>query len=64
MMHLIRHLFSFTAANNINIILQHIPGHSNILADSLSRLQVDQFRLLQPTAATSSTPIPDQVWLL
>ena len=64
MMHLVRHLFSFTATHNINILLKHIPGHSNHLADPLSRLQVRRFRQLHPSAAPLSTPIPDQVWLL
>jgi hypothetical protein len=31
LMHLVRHLFLFTAKHNINILLQHIPGHPIIL---------------------------------
>ena len=64
MMHLVRHLFSFTAKHNINILLHHISGHSNNLADSLSRLQVERFKRLHPSASPLPTPMPNQVWSL
>ena len=64
MMRLVRKLFLFTAKNNINILLQHIPGHSNILADRLSRLQVSEFKSLLPSADHAGSSIPNTIWLL
>ena len=64
MMRLVRKLFLFTAQNNINILLQHIPGHSNILADRLSRLQVSEFKSLLPSADHAGSSIPNTIWLL
>ena len=64
LMHLIRALFLFTAQHNINIMLQHVPGISNVIPDLLSRLQVDQFRLQLPSADPDPTPISDLVWQL
>ena len=64
MMRLIRQLFLFSASRNINILVQHIPGHSNIHADLLSRLQVPQFKASLPTADQAMTPLPDLVWRL
>ena len=63
-MRLVRKLFLFTAKHNINILLQHIPGHSNILADRLSRLQVNEFKRLHPSAWSTPTPLCDQIWTL
>ena len=63
-MRLVRQLFLFTAARNINIMLHHIPGHSNILADHLSRLQVPQFKRLLPSADPLVTTLPNRVWQL
>ena len=42
-MRLVRPLFLFSARHNINMLMVHIAGTSNILADCLSRLQVDRF---------------------
>ena len=64
MMRLVRKLFLFTARHNINILLQHIPGHSNILADRLSRLQVQEFHQRLPTADPHSSPLPPEIWNL
>ena len=44
----IRHLFMFSTKFNLNILLQHIPGYRNKLADLLSRQQVPTFLQLQP----------------
>ena len=46
-----------TAQHNINIMLQHVPGISNIIPDLLSRLQVDRFRAQLPSADPDPTPI-------
>ena len=64
MMRLVRQLFLFTAERNMNILLHHIPGQSNVLADRLSRLQVVEFKRLHPEAEPDITPLPDRVWNL
>ena len=64
MMRLVRKLFLFSARNNINILLQHIPGHSNVLADRLSRLQVPEFMALLPSAERQPSSLPTTIWQL
>ena len=59
---LIRNLFYFTAKNNINLLVKHIPGKYNVYADLLSRLQVGKFKEKCPKAAAMPTAVPDQVW--
>ena len=61
-MRLVRYLFLFTARLNINILMQHIPGHFNSRADALSRLQVDRFRQLHPAAHPLQTLVSQEVW--
>jgi hypothetical protein len=63
-MRLLRALFLRTARCNANLLLLHIPGHDNVLADFLSRLQVPQFFRHHPTADPSPSPTPPDVWLL
>ena len=51
------------ACLNFNILFRarHVPGVKNVLADSLSRLQVSKFRQLAPVgvqASPTATPIP------
>ena len=60
-MHLIRLVFFICASHNINLIAKHIPGSYNILADSLSRLQVRKFRKLHPSAETEQRQIPTSI---
>ena len=43
---------------NINFTARHIPGRYNILADKLSRSQVEEFRVLAPWAHTRPTEVP------
>ena len=63
-MRLVRALFLRTARFNSNLLLRHIPGHDNSLADSLSRLQVPRFFTFHPTADGSPTQLPPDIWLL
>ena len=52
------------ACLNFNILFQarHVPGVKNVLADSLSQLQVTKFKQLAPVGAHSSpTVIPDHL---
>ena len=62
LMKLVRHLFLYCSKNNINIMFEHLPGHHNVLADCLSRLQVDRFRALHPGAEMEPSVIPQTVW--
>nr|XP_002739190.1 PREDICTED: uncharacterized protein LOC100369835 [Saccoglossus kowalevskii] len=58
-MSLVRAIF-FTAANgNFHVMIAHIRGTNNSIADSLSRLQMKQFRQLVPDAATEPVTLPD-----
>lgn len=58
LMQLVRSLF-FTAANcNFTLLIQHIEGTNNAIADALSRFQLHRFRLLAPQADEHPTPIP------
>jgi hypothetical protein len=52
------------ACLNFNILFRarHVPGVKNVLADSLSQLQVTKFKQLAPVGTHSSlTVIPDHL---
>ena len=61
-MKLVRYLFLFSARLNLNILMQHIPGHTNLSADALSRLQVHRFRQLVPGAHLHPSSLPPELW--
>ena len=61
-MRLIRAIFLFTAKHNTNLLLHHIQGHKNCLADALSRLQVKKFFKAHPTCAKLQSTLPPEVW--
>ena len=54
---LVRKLVLLCLQLNIVLSVGHIYGTSNINADLLSRLQVDRFRSLYPSANARPTPI-------
>ena len=56
-MHLLRCLWFFTAIFDIQIIVKHIPGVTNISADMLSRNQMMQFFAAHPQASRIPTPL-------
>ena len=58
---LLRTLVLICLRNNILFRARHIKGARNILADSLSRLQVDKFRALAPGMNPEPTPLPVQL---
>ena len=64
LMALVRRLFFIAAVNNFHIVIQHISGTDNSIADSLSRLQMDRFWRLAPLASATPTPIPAQAMSL
>ena len=57
-MHLLRNLFYIGVIGNFTISAQHIPGVHNIIADSLSRFNMQVFRTHAPAAAPLPTPLP------
>ena len=57
-MQLVRRLYFHAAACNFTVLIVHIPGKQNDIADALSRFQDQRFRSLAPAAATTPTPIP------
>ena len=57
-MALIRLLYFCAARHNIHVIVTHIAGVNNSLADALSCFQVSQFRQLGPQAASQPDNIP------
>lgn len=62
MLRIIRPLFFICARHNINLSLFHVDGHLNILADHLSRTQLEKFREAHPHAVLEPTTITDEVW--
>ena len=59
-----RHLFLFAANHNFNLLIKHIPGRHNTLADLLSRLQVQQFLQLHVNAKPFPAVINHAIWKL
>ena len=60
-MHLIRCLFFFLAHFNVFLFAQHLPGRDNVAADALSRDNLPLFHQQVRQAASSPTPIPDEL---
>ena len=70
LMQLVRQLYFIAAKGNFTILVCHIgfPGDRNLIADTLSRFQVQRFHQLAPEASLAPTPIPanmitGQLWL-
>ena len=57
-MHLVRSRFFSGATHHFTILVAHIAGTDNSIADSLSRLQIVRFHQLAPAADLTPTPIP------
>lgn len=57
-MHLVRSIFFSGATHHFTILVAHITGTDNSIADSLSRLQMVRFHQLAPAADPTPTPIP------
>ena len=62
-MQLVRKLVLACLKHNILFQSSHVPGCQNELADTLSRLQVKQFRRLNPSCKPFPTPVPDELSL-
>ena len=57
-MALLRTLFLTAAANNYHVLIKHLPGCTNELADALSRKQFHRFFSLAPQADKTPTATP------
>lgn len=58
MMDLVRHLTLLTLEHNFYLRVKHIVGKKNEIADSLSRFQMERFRLLAPHAEQDPCTVP------
>ncbi len=58
-MHLVRLFVCRCLRCNIAFKAIHVPGVRNDIADSLSRFQVDRFRMAAPRADLTMTPLPN-----
>ena len=56
-MYLLRALFMICSINSFHVSAAHVPGITNAIADSLSRLRFQEFHRLAPMAQ----PTPDKV---
>ena len=56
LMDLVRTLFFVAANNNFHVVIRHISGIGNSIADALSRLQLSRFRALAPHADPYPSP--------
>ena len=61
---LVRRFVLSTLQLNIIFFAEHIPGKSNVLADHLSRLQVDKFRHLATHMDRLPVTIPHQLLII
>ncbi|CAN2388360.1 RNA-mediated [Pristimantis euphronides] len=59
---LLRHLVLRCMSLNAWVVAIHVPGVSNVVADSLSRQQWGRFRQLVPTAEATGIPCPGHLW--
>ena len=58
LMKLMRCLMIVSLKYNKNFVAEHIPGKSNVAADSLSRLQVEEFKQQFPFMDSKPTQVP------
>ena len=60
-MDLLRHLTLLTLKHNFYVRVKHIEGKKNLVADALSRFQMDRFHVLAPHANQCASPVPPQL---
>ena len=61
-MHLLRCIHFFSAVHDFEIWAEHIPGQQNVIADSISRNNLQVLFKEAPSAQHKPTPIPPPVW--
>ena len=60
-MTLLRKLVLCCLRLNVHFTARHVPGRENVLADKLSRSQVDSFKVAAPWADQTPTPLPQRL---
>ena len=60
MMYLLRCLFFISQYHHFLVKAVHLPGKTNIVANTLSRNNISQFLQVVPEAQTQPTPVPEQ----
>lgn len=60
-MNLVRTTLRIAARYNFILLIRHISGIDNSIADALSRLQLSRFRSLAPSANPDPVPLPTQI---
>ena len=63
LMKLVRKLVILCMRHNILFAAKHVPGHSNVLADKLSRNRLQDAKKLYPSLDQEPAPVP-QGWML
>ena len=58
LMVLLRYLALLAVGHSLSFKASSVCGKANLVADSLSRVQLQRFRQLAPHAAETPTPIP------
>ena len=58
LMHLVRSIFFCAASHQFSVLVSHIRGTDNSIADALSHFQMLRFRQLTPQADLEPTPLP------
>lgn len=63
-MHLVRIITKTSMNNNTRFFMRHISGKKNVLADKLSRLQIEQFKELVPVGKLiePAEDMPEELW--
>jgi hypothetical protein len=62
LMSLIRAILMIAASHSFSLSLQFIPGTRNEAADMLSRLELTNFRRIQPQSDANETVPPKHIW--
>ena len=57
LIHLLRELYLVSTRSNFKVTATHLPGRTNLLADALSRFQMNEFFKLAPHAKPSPQPV-------
>ena len=63
-MHLVRSICFSAASNYFTVLVTHIAGTNNAVADSLSHLQITRFHHLTQAADLDPTPVPKEAAIL
>lgn len=61
-MQLVRRMVLWSLQGSFHFSAHHVPGRSNIIADSISRFQWQEFRLAAPNASIQPTVVPEEFW--